>query len=71
MSTTTCRISECAEDIRSACDHLLTIAPVASPEDVHAFCEVVRLNAAMIAGLGKSLAGASSVQSGGHGHDLG
>lgn len=62
MSHQTVRLAECATEIREACDRLLTIAPVASPEDVQAFCETIRLNAALMAGLGKSLAEAVSAR---------
>lgn len=56
MSQTTCRIAECAEEIRSACDRLLDIAPVIDPEsDLEPFLATLRLNAALMAGLGKSL----------------
>jgi len=69
MSHQTVRLAECASEIRDACDRLLTIAPVASASDVQAFCEVVRLNVAMMAGLGKALSESSCVQSGGYRHD--
>ena len=62
MSHQTVRLAECATEIRESCDQFLAISPVASPEDVQAFCETIRLNAALMAGLGKGLSESNCVR---------
>ena len=62
MSTTTCKISECAEEVRREAVRILSLAPVLSPEALEDSLRVIRLNAALMAGLGKGLSESNCVR---------
>lgn len=63
MSTITCRIAECAEEVQREAARIMALAPVLSPEALEGSLRAIRLQAAQMEGLAKSLAGAVSVQS--------